>query len=57
MSGDRMKDRIDEAVLALLWPGIVERYPTGIDDCPSRPGRWRSEKGCRSSAGCSATAG
>ena len=29
MSGERVKDRIDEAVLALLWLGIVERYPTG----------------------------
>ncbi len=29
MSDERVKDRIDEAVLALLWLGIVERYPTG----------------------------
>ena len=29
MSDERVKDRIDEAVLALLWLGIVERCPTG----------------------------
>ena len=29
MSDDRVNDRIDEAVLALLYLGICERYPTG----------------------------
>ena len=29
MDDDRVNDRIDEAVLALLYLGIVERDPTG----------------------------
>ena len=29
MSGDRTNERIDEAVLALLYLGIFERYPMG----------------------------
>ncbi|MYF06703.1 MAG: hypothetical protein F4233_02245 [Rhodospirillaceae bacterium] len=29
MSDQRVKDRIDEAVLALLWLGICERHPMG----------------------------
>lgn len=29
MSDERTEDRIDEAVLALLWLGIFERYPKG----------------------------
>ena len=30
MSEDSKNDRIDEAVLALLYLGIVQRYPAGI---------------------------
>lgn len=29
MDDNRVNDRIDEAVLALLYLGIVERHPTG----------------------------
>jgi len=29
MSEERVEDRIDEAVLALLWLGIFQRYPMG----------------------------
>ncbi len=29
MNDDQVKDRIDEAVLALLWLGILERHPLG----------------------------